>query len=103
MYKCAQIRTFIGLRILVRIPLVYYKDSLPESESLRTISQESLLRSSLSSLAPQASEGDVPGGTDGRGYYREAEHQSFADAGPSTDMRIELPEGDIALLDCSLH
>jgi hypothetical protein len=57
---------------------------------LRRISQESLPRFFLSTQVPQASEEDAPGGTDGLRSYREVEHQSFADAGPSKDMHTEL-------------
>ena len=50
------------------------------------ISQEFLPKSSLSSKGPQASEEDVPGGTDGLGHYRKDKCYSSEDAECSRGM-----------------
>ena len=76
---------------------------LQEQWTPKKLLQESLQRSSVSSLVPQASEEGAPVGTDGLGHCRKAEHNSAEDVGPSRDMHTASPEEGIALFDFSLR
>ena len=103
MDKRVQIGGFISLKIdQLRFPgNIIKKAYLLEFEPLRRISRESLLKSSESSQGPQASEGDVLGGTDRLDHCRRAEYYSSEDAGSSRDMHTEPQKEDCSRLDCS--
>ena len=62
---------------------------------------ESLLISCPSTQAPQASVVDEPAETGELPRHREPENHSFADAGPSKGMHIELRAEGISQSNCS--